>query len=176
MKVMTKKRSCQGFSLAEVLIALLILLMVSSIVAAGIPVAARAYHRVVDTANAQVLLSTAMTRLREELSVALGVTVSEGTISYTSDMGLPAQIYKQSSGDADKMGIHINRDSGSNKYDTLLVSRETANKNLYITYNEVVGPNNGVLTITDLKVFKDGDTTNALASVPEYKIRVLSAS
>ena len=54
-----------GFSLAEMLVAILILLMVSSVVAGGVPAASNAYSKAVDAANAQVLLSTAATALRD---------------------------------------------------------------------------------------------------------------
>ena len=45
-----------GFSLAEMLVAVLILLMVSAVVAGGVPTASNAYSKAVDAANAQVLL------------------------------------------------------------------------------------------------------------------------
>ena len=58
-------RSKKGFTLAEVFIALLIMLMVSAVVAAGIPAASKAYDKTVTAANAQTLLSTTLScRLR----------------------------------------------------------------------------------------------------------------
>ena len=54
-----------GFSLAETLMAVLILLMVTSVVATGIPAAANAYFKAVDASHAQVLLSTTMISLSE---------------------------------------------------------------------------------------------------------------
>ena len=71
--------SHSGFTLAETLIAILILLMVSSVVAAGIPAASNAYYKVVDGANAQVLLSTAATALRDELATARDLEVGNGS-------------------------------------------------------------------------------------------------
>ncbi len=57
-----------GFSLAETLIVVLILLIVTAVVGAAIPTAASVFTKTVDTANAQVVLSTTMTALRDELS------------------------------------------------------------------------------------------------------------
>ena len=74
----------RGFSLAEVLMAVLILLMVSSVIAAGLPLAANAYRRSVDKANAQVLLSTAVTALRTELSSSQRF-VGQGMTSNTEE-------------------------------------------------------------------------------------------
>ena len=46
-RIIRKLRSNDAFTLAETLLAILILLMVSAIVAAGIPVAKNAYEKVV---------------------------------------------------------------------------------------------------------------------------------
>ena len=71
MKTIKKSfRDKRGFSLAEVLIAILLVLMMTSIVAAGMPAATNAYYIIVDSANAQTLLSTTMTSMRDELSSA----------------------------------------------------------------------------------------------------------
>ena len=61
-RIRQKLKSRLGFTLAEMLMSVLILLMVSSVVAGGVPVAANAYYKVVDAANAQVLLSTTVTK------------------------------------------------------------------------------------------------------------------
>ena len=68
-------RARQGFSLAETLIALLIILLVSIIVATGVPSAINAYHNAVAGSNAQVALSTVASALRDELGSATEVTV-----------------------------------------------------------------------------------------------------
>ena len=59
-----------GFSIAELLVAILILSMVSTVVAGGIPVARDAYNKITVAANAQVLLSTTINSLRSELGTA----------------------------------------------------------------------------------------------------------
>jgi hypothetical protein len=69
--ILKKLRSSRaGFSLAETLMAILILLMVSAIVGGAIPAASNAYTKTVDVANAELLLSTAMNMLRSELGTA----------------------------------------------------------------------------------------------------------
>ena len=68
-----KIRQKMGFSIAELLVAILILSMVSTVVAGGIPVARDAYNKITVAANAQVLLSTAIYSLRSELGVAMDV-------------------------------------------------------------------------------------------------------
>lgn len=63
-----KKR--KGFSLTELLAAVLILSMVSAVVAGGIPVAKDAYEKITLSANAQVMLSTTISALRNVLCTA----------------------------------------------------------------------------------------------------------
>jgi type II secretory pathway pseudopilin PulG len=72
-----KIKSSRAFTMAEALVAMLILLMVSVIVATGIPAAMRAYNNVVLASNAEVLLSTTMTALRNELGMATDIRVIE---------------------------------------------------------------------------------------------------
>ena len=63
MKKKFMRSGQKGFTLSETLFAMLILLMVTSIVATGIPIAGRALKNAVDASHGQVLLSTTMTAL-----------------------------------------------------------------------------------------------------------------
>ena len=72
-RLLRKLNRRSGFTLTETLAVVIILLLVSGVVAAGMPVAANAYTKVVDSGNAQVLLSTAKIALREELSTATDI-------------------------------------------------------------------------------------------------------
>ena len=69
-RVRAHTRSQQGFSVAELLVTTIILLLASIIMAAGVPAAFTAYRNVMDASNAQLLLATTTVRLRDELSVA----------------------------------------------------------------------------------------------------------
>lgn len=75
-----------GFTLAEMMITMLILLMMTTVVAVGMPNAVNAYRRAIDAANAQVLLSDTVMRLRSELAVAASV----GPASTPAPAGDPA--------------------------------------------------------------------------------------
>lgn len=70
-----RKLDNRGFTLVELLMTLLILTLVSIMMVSGLPAAFNAYASVVDTANADSMLSTVTMRLREELSVADPETV-----------------------------------------------------------------------------------------------------
>ena len=89
-----KLNSRFGFSLVELLTAMLILSMVTVVVAGGIPVAKNAYEKITLTANAQVLLSTAVNALRNELGTASGVKIDDdGALKYTRANGSTSKIY-----------------------------------------------------------------------------------
>ena len=85
VKRMYKYKNKAGFSIAELLVAILILSMVSVVVAGGIPVARDAYNKITVAANAQVLLSTTLSSLRSELGTASEFYLDEsGSIIYKS--------------------------------------------------------------------------------------------
>ena len=84
-RIIQKLKSCAGFTLAETLVTVVILLLATSIIGAGMPAAINAYRSAIDAANAQVLLSATVNALRGELSTARDVKkVDAQTITYTS--------------------------------------------------------------------------------------------
>ncbi|MBR3245216.1 MAG: type II secretion system protein [Parasporobacterium sp.] len=180
-KIKQKIKDRSGFSLAEVLMVVIIVLLVSSIVAVGVPAAARAYNKVVDAANAQTLLSTTITRLREELGTADNIDTSakEGAtnntiISYDNSLGVRTQIHlEQVDVDRNIIYIHeyLNFDK-ANDFNHPLVSDSASGKKLYATYDKV-SFENGVVTFEGLQV-KIRTTNQVLTDPVDFKIRVLT--
>ena len=76
--IRAKLRSVSGLSFAELLVTTLILLLVTEIVADGLPAVIRLYRQTVDIANAEAYLSTTMIALRSKLS--LSNEVGEATV------------------------------------------------------------------------------------------------
>ncbi len=189
-----------GFSLAEMLVAVLILLMVSAVVAGGVPAASNAYSKAVDAANAQVLLSTAATALRDELGTAKNVSVTQN-VSISDDKGT-VRYYSADNGNYSELSVDISDgrpvilvtsylgetvensasgdSAGSGASDTLgagtptvqweLVSSAAITKKLGLTY-ESVRLDNGIITFTNLQVLKN---SNMLAELEQLEIRVIS--
>lgn len=60
-------RSQRGFTLAETLVAMLLMSFVGLIVTGGIAMGARVYGRIVERSNAELLLSTTLLELRDQL-------------------------------------------------------------------------------------------------------------
>ncbi len=178
MKSRIKNRS--GFTLAETLLAVVIVLMVATIVAAGVPTAANTYTKVIDSANAQALLSTTMARLRDELGTATDISFDGTTITYTNGSGSPTKIYLggttagATAGNDESSGIYIQEYVGiaedEEEYKHLLVSDAASNRNLHATF-ESAAYSGGVITITNLAVKKEDNT---LAEVDTFKIKVLT--
>ena len=169
----------KGFSLGEMLAALLIMLLVSVILAAGIPAAARAYNDTVDAANAQILLSTAMATLRDELGNASDVKAVEGSttdLEYISSYGVPSKVsttatfkIKDDAGNettTTETGIFITIGDTTRP----LVSDRAANMNLTVTYDSI-SYSDGIVTVTNLRVLKG---TTEVVGADKYKIRVLT--
>ena len=176
-----KLGSRNGFSMMELLMATLILALGGSIIVEGVPLAAEVCRKVVDYSNAQVLLSTTLTRLRDELGTAQEITPPDPgkTLKYICADGSESVIYIPAGG----QGIYLREyndmvASSEMKYDHLLVSNAASNKNLYMTYADfddtTYNSSDGVITFENLEVKRDTDGTDeTLVSIDEYKIRVL---
>lgn len=191
MTIKRKLKSRSGFTLAETLLAVLILLLVSTIVANGIPVARNVYNNVIIGANAQVLLSTSITALRNELDTARDITIGsdEKTITYFN-ANPSIQAYSKISLDGSPATIKIDPYISSvDKCTPLLrseqrdlVTNSASNKNLYISYEKVIrekdattGDDTDIIVFKDLTVKRLGGSSE-LAYLSELKIRLISES
>ena len=165
-------RAQSGFTLAESLIAMLILMMVSVIVAAGVPSARNAYEKIVIKANAQVGLSTAVSALRDELGSSRKVdeTPDGGADSityYSSRTGRKSKISLKEENDPKAEEIWIDDYIHDDDYEDVeaagydksrpLVSMSAMNKNLYITYDNVsYNKDERRIIFTKLAVYRRG--------------------
>ncbi|MBP5156223.1 MAG: hypothetical protein J6252_06560 [Clostridia bacterium] len=179
-----KKRLSAGFTLAEALIVLLIILMVTSIVVAGVPAAANALEKSVSASNAQVLLTTTVTKLRGELGsareiFAVGNGSADDTICYIDENGVPSRISsgKKEDGGAFK-GMKLTRYKGTDiggDADKLseidFVSDKAANENLFVEFR-FDGYADGVVTLKDVCVHKKNQAGDVIASLETLNIRV----
>ena len=179
---MEMKKRCKdrrGFTIGEMMMAVMILVIITGLVAGGLPLAGRVYKQVVDSANAQLLLGSTMTLLRDELETAKSFPATSGTneiqytststgyttISWKADDGIYIAPYQQ----ADNTGTVY---TGS-AYNRPLVSRAGANLNLHTEFTSWSYAD-GVFTITGL-VVKRGDTVLAGKTGDTLNIRSLVA-
>lgn len=172
---MKKKNNQKGFTLAEALIAVLIILMVSAIVAAGIPAAKNAYEKVTVTANAQVLLSTAASALRDELGTASDVEESEtGVTYYSSKTGSNARIYTDDEGTI-RLENYIGYDEDAlDSTSRVLVNEQTSTPDLYVTFDEIVVGETAA-AVKALRVIRKS-TDEPIISLEEYVIHFVARS
>lgn len=179
-----------GFTLGEVLACMLILLLVTGVVVGALPVAYGAFKKVVNGANSQVLLSSTVTALRDELSTAGQIEVPEKEdevedgegggeedeeeaspilISYrSSDTGSLTRI-SQVEGEGFVVEQYVDT-SGTPEATRLLVSREASTGDLYATCSGVTYEN-GTVIIHDLIV--TNGTEEPLASAGDVVIHVI---
>lgn len=163
-------RNSKAFTLAEALVTVLILLLVSGIVAAGIPAAFNAYEKIVGASEAEILMSTTMTSLRNELGTAKDIAVNGTTIAYyseamesiarisTDNKDIKYQCYPEGAVtmSSEALGNNVKfRENGR------LVSDVTDASRMHVTYSGVTYNGDGVITIKDLSVIRvkrDGST------------------
>lgn len=179
------RKSYTGFTLGETLIAVAILVIIT---ATSLPAAVNVYRNAVDAANAQVLLSTTVNALRDELSTAWDVKADSTGITYrSSDTGSQSKITV----DEDSSTIMLEEysepenagwlggDSIQNGVPRPLVSgemrRTTRNGQAFmtVTYSDV-SYENGCVLFKGLQVERDG---TVIAKMPEagLVIRVTTA-
>lgn len=111
-EIMTPRRARLGFSLVETLVALLIVTMLTTIVANGIPVAKRTFESVRDKSNAQVALATTTAALRNELGLALDVQESSGVWYYQDASGAWVRINTAENGTILRKEYYQNTSTG----------------------------------------------------------------
>ncbi len=174
------KKVRAGFTLAETLIVVLILLIVSAIVGAAIPSAANVFAKTVDSANAQVLLSTTMTVLRDEFSTVKEISsISTTEVSYKNDKGnRKLQVVPKSTTYGSGItgpGIWVYPQSeaeGGYGSPFLLVSAEAATSGMYVTLALNTDVSDGVVKMTGIQVLKDG-YGKPLAAEADYSVRII---
>lgn len=195
-----KLNNRKGFSLAETLLAVLILLLVSLIVANGMPAATNAYNKIVLGANARTMLSTAINALHDELGTAWQVekpTDQTDTTSITyfnASTGAKSEISLDDSGkiqvqDYVALGaidlVHDVDTATTVKQGNVreLVSEAGANDHptMYATFESIYfDESTGVVKVKGLKVLKVSDNTPLASFVDKdrndlvFKIRVIS--
>ena len=176
--------------MAEMLLTMLILLLASLIMATGIPAAKNAYEKVVLASNAEVLLSTTVSALRNELGTAQDVR--EGTPSDDADPAKAETVltYRSLAREAYSRIYMENEESSKNGimlqryYDAVvpaktsdpeqLVREKTATGDLYVTYEKAdYDPDTHIVTITNMSVDRKSGS-KGLAKRDTVSIRVLS--
>ena len=166
-KAKSRLKDSRGFSLAETLLAVLILLLVSVVVATGMPAVTNAYNKVVLGANAKTMLSTAVTALHDEIGTAWqvenstdnksimyfnGSTGAKSMISSAANQSIKIQDYMSLNDDL----IHSTDATVGSEHD--LVYGSSFKPEMYVTFN-TISYTNGIVTITGLKVCKTTDNT-----------------
>ena len=178
---MKKLKSAAGFTMGEMLVAILILLMAAVVVMRGVPAAKAAYEKVTMSANAQLLLSTTVSSLRDQLSTAKDVKVSDKTVTYYSaDTGNTSQISVAEDGVImlqEYMGNTVAGDTVGDEEKPAarqLVTAKASTAELSVTYSGVSYAD-GVVTFTGLEVGSPSGGT-ILADLDTLMIRVVSAN
>lgn len=180
MKKKAGKNNRGGFTLAETVIALLVVVMVTAVVAAGIPVAAKALRDVVDASHAQVLMSTTMTSMRDELSMATNIQCDEGgRIVYTDSSGVLSELVVKTGGIyLTKFASPDGSFEGAVTEQRRLVSDQAATEGLHESFSEAVfDADKGIVYIKNLRVCRGtGSEEKELAQLGDvaYEIKVIA--
>ncbi len=182
MQIRYKYKNKAGFSLTELLVAVLILSMVSAVVAGGIPVARDAYTKVTVTANAQVLLSTTISALRSEIGPskidASDITTKDSIIYLSGKNESKSRIYI--AGDVITIQEFVEYTDSSSPYYNSTITIDprpltVGTDELYATYSEISyssSDNTDMVSVKGLTVKRKGDNKEYVDPV-DLSIRVI---
>lgn len=164
-----------GFSLAETLVALIIILLVSTVVAAGMPAAQKAYVNVLESANAQMFLSTTLIELRDELAAATEITVSgdKKTVTYDNPKTGSSTIFLDNG--RYKIRTYLDLDTSDQNPARPLVSDAAKTASLKLNPEPAItyDPVKGLITISAFGI-ESSKTNSKVAELRQpYKIKVL---
>ena len=124
-----------GFSLIETVVAMLLVVLMSGMMVTGIRLAVKVYTTVVDKANAQVLLTTTETILRNELSSAKNIKVPDDKKAVSYQNSVTGQKWELSSPGTDIIK-KLKKQDGTTKEDRL-IQETTGTKNLHIRFDKI---------------------------------------
>ena len=167
-KILKKlKQNNAGFSLSEVLMSVLILSLVSVLLVSGMVTVNNTYRRSVDKANAETLLSTTVTELRNEMAFASDVyAIDDDGFGYRSSKGVNYAVVSSTNGILLKT-----LDSSGNEISSRNLVSEAASTRLCNGFSGVSVNSDGTLTITTLSVTGNG-YANPLSTLSELVIEV----
>ena len=186
------KRNNKGFSLAEMLMAILILLLATGLIAAGIPSAIRTYRKVMDTVDGQIFMSTTMTCLRDELDSARDIEIKDNTIKYIDANGFSCtmKLITEDDESNDEKGIFIVRKNpfktgasyvgvngaySNEEVDIPLVSKSAADYRFYAQFSSVT-KSGSTITFANLKTIDSSAGKKEIIDVGDYMVLIINES
>ncbi|MDO4805777.1 MAG: type II secretion system protein [Coriobacteriales bacterium] len=179
------KRMVAGFSLTEMLVTMFIMVLASTLMATGIPVAVDTYQKTVNAANAQLALSTTVTVLRSEFGSSTQLDQNaDGTLYYRCSEGSWASISNPEDNasrglvksfflDADEDGKHasIKSDDGT-QVSYPIVSSAAITEPLHVSMSAIEKVSDNRVEVKDLQVTDESNPPNVLAGIDSLEILV----
>lgn len=166
-RVKAKLHTVGGFSLAELMLTMFILSLMTALSAWGVPVVIHVYQRAVDTANAETYLNTTMIALRGRLCVASNVELKadKTEITYTDPKTGRCRIFR-SNDENKEINIQEGLDMDSPpEANPLMSSGDDRFVSSYDTIDYTPTVHGGFFTITGLQVEKQTKQGEILATL-----------
>lgn len=181
----TPKRGERGFTLTEMLVTMLIMVLASTLMATGIPAAVDTYKKTVNSANAQMALSTTLTVLRSEYGASTRLVAGDTKTYYLSDEDVFAAIENPSESETYRGLVkryYLNTGSeaspvfapfreGGEALSYPIISDATITEPLHVTVGSIEW-RNGEVVVHELQVVDEATPPNTLAQIDEYRIPV----
>ena len=176
-----KLKSIRAFSLTEMMVAMLIMVLASTLMAAGIPVAIDTYQKTVKVANAQVALSTTVEVLKSELGRATDIQydATNKVIFYCADDGYWAAIRNTVDGESNHGLVkqyYTQNDDGTFTEllseseqpliyplvsDAVFVGSQSAGEEMWLSFSHADLESGNYISIANLYVYENSDNSDS---------------
>ena len=174
---MKKLKSNSGFTLAETIIAVGLVLIVSGMLVTGLPRAMTAYQNIVDSADAHTLISTTMIELRDKLVFARNLEIQSDnkTIHFIGNDGREYSLDHTDNGLqlTDMSPLEVGRVTSIKDSTRLLVSNSASSGKLIAKYDTVTYDQAGkYLSFINLQVCRKSED-KCMVTVPKFDVKVI---
>ena len=151
------------------MITIVLLLLVSGLMAQGVPLAINAYKKVTLAADAHTLISTTMTELREKLALSDSISCTETAVSFVSPNGRAYELNNKG-----QEGIYLEYKSGVGEDDShLLVSDKAQTEELFTKY-DAVSISGNELVFGNLAVYRKTENgPTEFVKVDKYVVKLI---
>lgn len=150
------KQNNKGFTLSETLASLLILALVIVIIGGGVIVVKDAYQRITLKANAQVLMSTAISKVQDELKFAESIDDTASPVTFTSGNNNYKLSFENGDGTKENLGIMEVYGEGTTAQPVQMLSTKTMTNGLVPSIEYSYDSTRKLFTATVTVKDKDG--------------------
>ena len=150
-----KINSTAGFTLSELLVAMLILSMIALCIGGGVTVAYNSYNTISKKSEAQLLLSTSILAITEELRNATNINEDGTEISFFNSSRGYQMTLRNTNSSGKKDNIYVAAIAGTTAIEVPLINSKMSSESLYPQVENLVYDSGKNLFSCNITIFNE---------------------